>query len=422
MRWHWTIAALVLLAGCTEPSDEAEAAPGRVGLDLDALPEDGAAEGIERLGFVATPLVDGLPTHPYNLALGTDVLVASVGAPAPGLAPPMQLAVFDVSVPEDPRLTAQVPLPGGGVEAVAITPDDRFAFLGTEFEGAVGIWTFDLLAPEPMPAQFTPIATEGPHNIRYAEFGGKEYILASISHVATPLQAAGMGQDPLPVVDLRVDIFEFDRQAPPYSPMPLISSYQAVDPAGDARGVRLVHDAVHQTHPITGQDLMYVAHWDAGVRIVDITDPSAPQEIGVFVDPSPTDFLIIHTVKPHPTLIDGRHITVATSQCAYAPKSECHLRVLDTTDPTNITQIATWQLPGGEHGASMTTEIFDLQNGTVIAPWGGAGVWALDITSPAPAILGYDRMEGFANAAALNGDVFYVADARAGIHVLRLAS
>ncbi|MGB0652085.1 MAG: LVIVD repeat-containing protein [Thermoplasmatota archaeon] len=412
-----------LLAGCTstepEGSDAQPITTGRPAL-IDGFPPEGELLGFERLASLATPRA-GTPANPYNLALGEDLLLASVGNPAGGLVPPMDLAVFDASDPAQARLVSQVSLPGGGVESVAVTPDDAFGFLGTEFSGGVGIWVVDLTDPaQPVPVGYTPIATEGPHNIRYASFGGQEYLLASISHVATPLALVGFPQDPLPVVDLRVDLFRFDR-ASPETPMELVSSYQAVDPAGDERGVRLVHDAVHQTHPVTGQELMYVAHWDAGVRIVDITDPAAPQEIGVHADPAPTDFLIIHTVKPHPGLLGGRHITVATSQCAYAPDSPCHLRILDTTDPANITQIATWELPDGTHGSGLTSEIFDLRDGLAVVPWGGAGTWALDITDPtAPVAFGYDRVPGFANAAALKGDVAFVADAQGGLDVLRL--
>ena len=33
------------------------------------------------------------------------------------------------------------------------------------------------------------------------------------------------------------------------------------------------HDNVFHIHPITGQKLLYISYWDAGLRIVDVTNP-----------------------------------------------------------------------------------------------------------------------------------------------------
>ena len=33
------------------------------------------------------------------------------------------------------------------------------------------------------------------------------------------------------------------------------------------------HDNVFHVHPITGQKLLYISYWDAGLRIVDVSNP-----------------------------------------------------------------------------------------------------------------------------------------------------
>ena len=33
------------------------------------------------------------------------------------------------------------------------------------------------------------------------------------------------------------------------------------------------HDNVFHIHPITGQKLLYISYWDAGLRIVDVSNP-----------------------------------------------------------------------------------------------------------------------------------------------------
>ena len=441
-------------AGCLDEDGpgagpgEASGAGGRHHLQVDAFPValehdhadpslHTASAGVERIAHVATTDAGAVPAQGvYNLAIGTDLMVASLASVSGGgaLAPGLTLMLVDVSEPEAPRALSRHTVPGGGVEAIAITPDDQFAFLGAEFSGAVGIWTLDLSDPaSPLYSGFTPVATEGPHNVRYAKVGEQELVLASISHVATPLNVAGRPQDSNPVQDLRVDVYRFDRAAPE-RPMQLLSSYAAPGTEGLPQDTPIVHDAVVQTHPVTGKPVMYVAHWDYGVRLVDLSDPANPTELGSYAEPAPTTFLTTHTVKPHPTLIDGRHITVATAQCAYTPDAPCYVRILDTTDPAKPVQVGTWTLPEAVHGNTYTTEIFDLADGRVVVPWGHAGVWVLDLACEGclatPQVEGYHFLGDappalggnfpFANAVALHGGVAYVANVPSGIEVLRL--
>lgn len=434
---------LLLAAGCVEvpeaapaPIGDAAGAPLAYPVEVDhnhadpALHE--AAWGLERVAYLSLAEADLPLGGLYNLATAGDLLVGSLGPPADAaaLAAGMTLAVFDVADPAAPRLLATRAFPGGGVEAIALTDDAGFAFLGTEFGGAAGVWTVDLADPSrPTPVAFTPLPPEGPHNLRHARLGERHLVLASVAHVSSgPTEFLGFPQDSSPTHDLRVDVLEFD-PARPERPLATLSSWSIDE---EVEGTALVHDAVLQVHPVTGQPLMYVAYWDAGVRIVDLTDPANPVEVGKMDDFSPVDFGIVHTVKPHEGLLAGRHVTVATSQCAYAPDEPCHVRVLDTTDPARPTQVATWTLPEEVHGPAFTTEIFDLADGTLVVPWLHGGVWALDLREPAaPRATGYwlahdpsARATGgyvpMANAAVLRDGHAFVADVNTGLHVLRL--
>lgn len=394
----------LVLAGCASapPAPEAERAP-----------EPRALDEIAHLP---------LPAAPYNLAIAGDLLAVSLATPAGtgSLGPGMGLALVDVKDPAAPALVGSLTFPGGGVEAVALSDDAKWAFVGTEFTGSVGIYTVDVSTPSaPRMVAFTPVPPEGPHNVRFARIGDAAYLVSSISHVSTAGSLGLAQQDSSPTHDLRVDIYRFDAGAP--DPLTLVSSYQAEGTQGMPQDTPIVHDAVVQRHPLAGKDVMYVAYWDRGVRLVDVSDPAMPVELGAMEDMAPADFLIIHTVKPHPTLIGGRHYTVATSQCAYAGESVCYLRVLDTTDPARPTQVATWTLPDEEHGPDITSEIFDVSNGTVVVPWLSAGVWALDITQPqAPRHTGMALDMGAPNAVVLRGDIAFVADIADGLRVLRL--
>jgi len=42
------------------------------------------------------------------------------------------------------------------------------------------------------------------------------------------------------------------------------------------------HEAMVQRHPRSGRVLDYIGYWDSGLRIVDVTDPAHPTEVGAF--------------------------------------------------------------------------------------------------------------------------------------------
>jgi len=47
-------------------------------------------------------------------------------------------------------------------------------------------------------------------------------------------------------------------------------------------GFNFAHEGFIQRHPRSGRVLDYVSYWDSGLRIVDVTDPSHPVEVGAF--------------------------------------------------------------------------------------------------------------------------------------------
>jgi len=47
-------------------------------------------------------------------------------------------------------------------------------------------------------------------------------------------------------------------------------------------GRNWAHEGFIQRHPRSGRVLDYVSYWDSGLRIVDVTDPSAPVEVGSY--------------------------------------------------------------------------------------------------------------------------------------------
>jgi len=55
-----------------------------------------------------------------------------------------------------------------------------------------------------------------------------------------------------------------------------------VPPPPYCQGFNFAHEGFIQRHPRSGRVLDYVSYWDSGLRIVDVTDPANPIEVGAF--------------------------------------------------------------------------------------------------------------------------------------------
>jgi len=55
----------------------------------------------------------------------------------------------------------------------------------------------------------------------------------------------------------------------------------------DCQQFAFAHEGFIKRHPRSGRVLDYVSYWDGGLRIVDVTDPTNPREVGAFDYPGP---------------------------------------------------------------------------------------------------------------------------------------
>lgn len=69
----------------------------------------------------------------------------------------------------------------------------------------------------------------------------------------------------------------------------------------DCRQFSFAHEGSIQRHPDSGRVLDYVSFWDSGLRIVDVTDPASPVEVGAFDYPSGGPNCCAHDAKPTPS-------------------------------------------------------------------------------------------------------------------------
>ncbi len=311
------------------------------------------------LQFVGTSDLDGDPSFTGDVDVDATGGVAYVGAAFTERG----VAVIDISDPSDPRVERFLDTCFDGPDACSDSIDVKIVgnFLAVSSEpvdaGAFGGATLyditDRLDPQLLDQFRVP---GGTHNLFIDPgFPGRPFIyLANFLNTDV------------------VDIVDFFDPSGPSLVAQLTPSDEPIgcqDPAcpGEGFGGPLAspHDLFVQRHPDTGRHLAYVAYWDAGLRIYDVTDPvAATPEVGVFdVDPPPSDPetlpCCVHFAHPTPS---GAFVLIE-EEVAVGDSGD--VRILDatgcdgvTTVPCTPTLVSSWQPPQGHARQAPSYEAF----------------------------------------------------------------
>ena len=142
----------------------------------------------------------------------------------------------------------------------------------------------------------------GIHNVFHHRIDGTEYVFAC--------KDAGLISP-----DSGVYVLRFDREP---GKLTLVNRWSADGNAtrggvGTQHGLSYVHDIEIQDDPRTGRPTAYVADWDRGMRVLDVSDPTNIQHVGQF------DMNQSHFAAPFPELVedaDGnmRRVAVASHE------------------------------------------------------------------------------------------------------------
>lgn len=301
------------------------------------------------------------------------------------------------------------------IQDVKVSDDCRWMFIGNDEEGSVppvhdaglppaapagdgGIYVVDLADPsKPSLASSLGVGPRrGPHMVYYHQTAdGRELVFGANADIS---------------------INEFDRTT---GTLRELSRYQADLVFAFNRDPQVV-DVLYQgwAHDMVvmddedGTPMMYVANWDAGLRIVDLSDPAAPVEVGGWNAFPEGHAGNLHTVSTD--VVANRTITVGTVEVGFAVVGGYHyaqgtersiLYVWDTTDPSQITLLGTWENPDGAYaerleveGTESSTHNFQFEDGRVYLAHYNLGVWVLDASTPdawnGPTLLAYHKEEG----------------------------
>ncbi|MFQ5343005.1 MAG: LVIVD repeat-containing protein [Anaerolineae bacterium] len=99
----------------------------------------------------------------------------------------------------------------------------------------------------------------------------------------------------------------------------------AYDAPGDARGVHVAGDYA------------YLADWRSGLHVVDVSDPTSPTAIGVFDMP---------TSSPRDVYVTGNPSTGSGQRYAYVATEDDGLRIINVSDPAAPTEVGAYEMPG----------------------------------------------------------------------------
>lgn len=161
--------------------------------------------------------------------------------------------------------------------------------------------------------------------------------------------------------------------------------YTAISPIGPALATT-PHDMTAQADPLTGDPIVVTAYELQGIRVYDVSTPSAPVEVSAWRGEGMDEPLErVHTVGLFEW--QGKRIGVGTTETfSNVPPA---LYLVDFTDYANPTFLARWVPPGIDHDDSETTLLayslhnFQFVGGRLYITNFHGGVWVLDLADPA---------------------------------------
>ncbi len=184
----------------------------------------------------------------------------------------------------------------------------------------------------------------------------------------------------------------------------------------------------------------YIAAGGAGLRIMDISEPTNPKEIGFINTPGYAEGVaiaghyayvadggagvrVIDTSDPtHPREVGFVYVlgyafnVVVVGNYAYVAVAGAGLRVVDISDPIHPVEVGGCDTPGYAYGLTVV-------GNTAYVADGWEGLRVIDVSNPRrPREVGFYDTPGCAFDVAVVGNTAYVADAFAGVRVIDISN
>lgn len=309
-------------------------------------------------------------------------------------------AIADISDPANIELLGTYWSDGNSIQEVRVTPNGNYAVMNVQYlpgqrtpgqvSGSPGaedcnvcIMVVDVRdRANPSLVSVFPVELLGTHNMEFEEYGNDLYLF----YVGQPLYL------PYPDPGNHVYITRFVEEPTGARIVPVGDfSYNPVQKNGRV----FPHDVLVQDHP-SGAKVAYVAAWDGGMVMFDVTDPLMPFQLGIEATQEPSGALSVHwAIQEERARAGGKVYAWSVPEIGTLLTDSGVARAYDVTDPTNPFQVGTWGLPGnvsieGQYRMSPHTTAPNMDLGIVAVTHYHAGVWLLDATDPtSPQALAY---------------------------------
>ena len=299
-------------------------------------------------------------------------------------------AIMDISDPTNPEMVSlfEVPTPMGPLGRytadLKVDQTGDWVFLAMELSEYPGVLIVDTRDKEnPVLAGFWPQpgALLGCHMVEYAVINEAEYLfcapLDNAVYVGLILPAAGPSRE-------IVTVGRWVPNSQGYAEDE--AGHLTGDPAGfPGRYVVSGHqDMTFQPDPLTGAPTLFVSFWNLGLRIVDVSIPAVPVEIGFWDGEGALGYRgNFHTAMAFES--EGRRIAVAIPEGPDPPA----IFILDATDLANPVVLSEWSaLPtftdadGSNQAGSFSLHNFQIVDGKIYIAHGHGGIWVIDVSTP----------------------------------------
>jgi hypothetical protein len=317
-----------------------------------------------------------------------------------------KVVLYDIADPHTPIELGSFTL-AVGVLDVKVSDDGNWAFVGEDQEasmqlpggqttGSGGFYVYDI-SNKDAPKLVSTLAVgprRGPHMVFYHNTtGGDELVFGANADISINRFDRSTGR-----------LTELSR----YSPN-LVTGFNRNPDVVDVLYQGWAHDMFVMEDPVANKTLMYVANWDAGLRVVDLTNPASPVELGFWNAFPQGHSGNLHTVSTE--WIGDRRITVGSVEVGFAvvggaPYARGQERgivyVWDTTNPADIKLLGTWENPRKlpvnrdfVEGNITSTHNLQLEQGRIYLAHYAMGIFVLDVSTPelqaSPKLLAYHQ-------------------------------